>query len=194
MKKLIYSLLVLSLSAGAAFATDAPAGAAKKAAAKQGCGDCPMARKASAKKCSGKMCPEKIAGVETSARNISNGVEITMTARTKETVAQLQELALVHYGSKETMDPACPGRVPGTEIKLENTTEGARVTMTGKTPEVIKKIQAASAKEHLKTGCPDKAGHKKEAKASKKYTCPMNCAQSDSPGKCPKCGMPMEKK
>jgi hypothetical protein len=33
---------------------------------------------------------------------------------------------------------------------------------------------------------------KKEAKAKTKYTCAMKCVISEKPGKCPKCGMPME--
>ncbi|MBI2898804.1 MAG: hypothetical protein HYY17_01325 [Planctomycetes bacterium] len=31
-------------------------------------------------------------------------------------------------------------------------------------------------------------------KVEKKYACPMKCATSDSPGKCPKCGMEMEER
>lgn len=199
MKKIIYSVLVLSLAAGAAFANcgkcpgDAKAKPQETKAAKKDCGDCPMHKKTGAKKCSGVMCPEKIAGVETVSKNIANGVEVTMTAKDKEALAKMQELALVHYGNKETMDPACPGRVEGAEAKIENTADGVKVLITGKTPEVIKKIQAASAKEHR--GAPAREA-KKEAKASAKYICPMNCpgSASDKPGKCPKCGMPLTEK
>lgn len=189
-KVLIFSLVSMLLTAGAFAGEGKQAGAGP--AGKPGCADCPMHKKAGAKKCSGKMCPEKIAGVVTTAKNVPNGVEVTMTAKDKDTVAKLQELALVHYGNKGTMDPACPGRVEGAEIKLENTAEGAKVLMTGKTPEVIKKIQEASAKEHSRAAaCPEHKGVK-EAKVAKKYTCAMKCVVSAKPGKCPKCGMPME--
>lgn len=36
------------------------------------------------------------------------------------------------------------------------------------------------------------ADGKATAKAGKKYACAMNCVKADKPGKCPKCGMPME--
>lgn len=192
-KALLISIVALALGAGSAFAVNSPVKAGKKAAApKEDCADCPMHKKAGAKKCSGKMCPEQLPGVTTVSKNVPNGIEVTMAAKNAETVARLQELALVHYGNKETMDPACPGRVEGAESKLENTADGAKVLITGKTPEVIKKIQEASAREHLKTA-PAKEG-KKEAKVPVKYVCPMGCAQSDKPGKCPKCGMPMVEK
>lgn len=193
MKKTIFiSIAALAVGMGAAFAVDAPAKTKAVAAPKEDCADCPMHKKAGAKKCSGKMCPEKIQGVVTVSKNIPEGIEVTMSAKDAETIAKLQELALVHYGNKETMDPACPGRVEGAESKLENTPDGAKVRITGKTPEVIKKIQEASAREHMKTG-PAKEG-KKQAKTAKKYSCAMGCIVSDKPGKCPKCGMPMTEK
>ena len=132
-------------------------------------------------------------GVETATRNTDTGIEITMTARNEETIAKLQELTLVHYGNKETMEKDCPSRVEGAESRIENTATGVKVILTGKTPEVVKNIQAASAKEHSKAGCPEEHG-KKTAKVSRKYACPMKCAESDKPGKCPKCGMNMTEK
>jgi hypothetical protein len=52
------------------------------------------------------------------------------------------------------------------------------------------------AKKDGKTGkCPvtgASADGKTTAKAGKKYACAMNCVKADKPGKCPKCGMPME--
>ena len=166
------------------------------------------AEKAGAKKCANKMCPEAMEGVETVAKNTATGIEITMTARNEETIAKLQELTLVHYSNKETMEKDCPSRVEGAESKIENTPTGVKVILTGKTPEAVKKIQAASAKEHSTAGCPEESKTaaasskhacpeehgKKVAKVSKKYACPMKCAESDKPGKCPKCGMNMTEK
>lgn len=201
-KNILISIAALALAAGAAYANcgkcdgDHKAGTEKtdpvKAGKKDGA-DCPMHKKAGAKKCANKMCPEAMEGVETAARNTADGIEITMTARNEETIAKLQELTLVHYSNKETMEKDCPSRVEGAEARIENTATGVKVHITGKTPEAVKKIQAASAKEHSKAGCPEKHG-KKEAKASKKYACPMKCAESDKPGKCPKCGMNMMEK
>lgn len=187
-KTILISIAALALSAGQAFAVEA-----HKAPAKSSCADCPMHKQAAAKKCSNKMCPEAMEGVETVARNTATGVEITMTAKNPETIAKVQELTLVHYSNKDTMDKECPARVEGAESKVENTATGVKVLLIGKTPAAIKKIQAASAKEHMKAGCPEEHA-KKEAKASKKYACPMKCAESDKPGKCPKCGMNMTEK
>jgi hypothetical protein len=190
MKTILFCSALSLIFAAGAFAGESKAPAAPK----HDCGNCPMHKKEGAKKCSGMMCPEKIAGVKTTAKPVANGVEVTMTATDKETIAKAQELTLVHYGNKETMDKDCPGRVEGAEAKIENTADGVKVLITGKTPEVIKKIQAASAKEHMKAGCPEKKEDKKTAKAAKKYICPMKCAEADKPGKCPKCGMQMEEK
>jgi rubrerythrin len=192
-KTILFCVIALVLGAGSVFATDAAPKTDKKAAApKEDCADCPMHKKTGAKKCGGKMCPEQIPGVTTVSKNIASGIEVTMSAKNAETVAKLQELALVHYGNKETMDPACPGRVEGAESKLENTADGARVLITGKTPGVIKKIQEASAREHMKAA-PAKEG-KKSATAARKFVCPMGDYQGDKPGKCPKCGMQLAEK
>lgn len=200
--------LALALGAGAASAAETSKTGKKTAAPKSDCADCPMHKKAGAKKCANKMCPEAMEGVETVAKNTATGIEITMTARNEETIAKLQELTLVHYSNKETMEKDCPSRVEGAASRIENTPTGVKVILTGKTPEVVKKIQAASAKEHSKAGCPEEHkkeakassthacpdSHKAEAKASRKYACPMKCAESDRPGKCPKCGMNMTEK
>ncbi len=198
-KTILLSIITLAVAAGAAYAGCGNCPGDKKAgttdakevkAGKKDCGDCPSHKKAGAKKCANKICPEAMEGVETVATNTADGIEKTMTARNEETIAKLQELTLVHYSNKETMGKDCPSRVKGAEARIENTATGVKVYITAKTPAAVKKIQAASAKEHMKAGCPDGHG-KKEAKASKKYACPMKCAESDKPGKCPKCGMNM---
>jgi len=74
------------------------------------------------------------------------------------------------------------------ETQVANIEGGVKVTITGKTQETVKKIQSASANEHKS---PAKEA-KKEAKAAKRYTCAMKCVEAAAPGKCPKCGMPME--
>lgn len=211
-KTILISVIALAVLAGAAFAHCGKCPGDKKAesvkAEKKDCGDCPMHKKAAAAKkgghnCpdskegghGGKMCPEKLTGVETASKNIENGVEITMKAGDAETIAKVQELAIVHYSAKDTMSKNCPGRVEGAESKIENTAEGIKVFVTGKTPAVVKLIQEASAREHggpVKAG--KKAGAKKEAKAAVKYMCAMKCVEADKPGKCPKCGMPMQEK
>lgn len=204
-KTILFSIIALTLAAGAAFAHcgkcpgDKKAGDAKAAEAKPGkkdCGDCPMHKKQGAKKCGGMTCPEKLKGAETASKNIENGVEVTTTAKDKETVAQIQELALVHYAPKAEKCQGCPTTVPGAETKVVNIENGIKVTITGKTPETVKLIQEASAKEHaadMKGPGKARAAHqKKAAMAQKKYACAMKCVETDKPGKCPKCGMPLE--
>ncbi|OGR77797.1 MAG: hypothetical protein A2X32_00015 [Elusimicrobia bacterium GWC2_64_44] len=201
-KTILFSIIALALGAGAAFAScgncpgDKKADSAKAAEAKpakKDCADCPMhkkhAGKGAAKKCGGVTCPETIAGAETVSKKIEGGVEVLTTAKDAETVAKIQELALVHYTPKADKCPGCPTTVPGAETKVENIENGIRVTITGKTPGIVKQIQEASAKEHA--GPHAKPEAKKQAKAAKKYMCAMKCVESDRPGKCPKCGMPM---
>jgi len=200
-KTILFSVIAIAFGAAAAFANCGNCPGDKKAEAAKGgeakpakkdCADCPMhkkhAAKGAAKKCGGMTCPEQIPGAETVSKKIEAGVEVLTTAKDKETVAKIQELALVHYTPKADKCPGCPTTVPGAETKVENIENGIRVTITGKTPESVKKIQEASAKEHAAHG---KAPARKEAKAAKKYMCAMKCVESDKPGKCPKCGMPM---
>jgi len=193
-KTILFSIAALVLGAGTAFATETSKSVKKDEPLKHDCGDCPMHKKAGARKCAGKMCPEKIAGVETFSKNTADGVEIIMTAAGKETIARVQELTVVHYGNRETMDKDCPGRVEGAEARIQNTADGVKVFITGKTTKIIKNIQEASAREHTKAGCPETREFKKTAQAAKKYICPMKCAEADKPGKCPKCGIQMEEK
>lgn len=204
-KTILFSILALALGAGAAFAKCGDCPGQKKDEVKKeaqaakpekghDCGDCPKHKKQGAKKCAGATCPEKIQGAKTVSMNIANGVEVTTTAKDAETVAQIQELALVHYGPKAEKCPGCPSTVPGAETKAQNIENGIKVTITGKTPETIKAIQAASAGEHggAHMKAHGKPGIRKEAKAARKHTCAMKCLTSEKPGKCPKCGMPME--
>lgn len=202
-KTILISMITLAAVAGAAFAkcgscpegkkAEAVKSAPAKAAKAHDCANCPMHKKAAAKKCGGMTCPEKIAGAETVSKKTENGVEVTTTAKDPEAVAKIQELAVVHYGAKAEKCPGCPTTVPGAETKFRNIENGIVVTITGKTPGVVKQIQEASAREHA--GGPAAHGKregKKEAKAAKKYMCAMKCVEAAAPGKCPKCGMPME--
>lgn len=176
-------------------------------AGKKNCDDCPMHKKAAAGKkhncpeaakaaeADSKMCPGNMPGVEKSSKELSNGVEMIFTSKDKTTVTKVQELVAAHHSGKDSMKSDCLCNMEGAETSVENMPDGVKVIITGKTAELITKIQA-SAKKHGGKGCANCGGHgkKKAAKASKKYACPMNCATSDKPGKCPKCGMPMEEK
>ncbi len=180
MKKILYAILISSITCGLAMAA-----ATKKS-------ECPMMAKG--KKCS--LCPEKMKGVETAGKNTANGVEITMTAKDKDLIAKVQEMALVHYNSKDAMCPDCPARVEGARIRVTKTETGAKTEITGTTPEMIRKIQEASVKELKRSasGGGMKESRKKMSGATAKYICPMGCATSDKPGKCPKCGMEMKER
>ncbi|PIU18319.1 MAG: hypothetical protein COT18_10800 [Elusimicrobia bacterium CG08_land_8_20_14_0_20_59_10] len=130
--------------------------------------------------------------MEKAVKNADNGVEITMTTKDKETAAKIQKMAAEQHADKAGMKKDCPCHAGGAEVKTENTEYGVKVTITGKTPESVKKIQAAAAK----NGSCDCGGHDKpeaKVKAAAKYMCAMKCVESDKPGKCPKCGMPMGK-
>lgn len=95
----------------------------------------------------------------------------------------------------------CPMKVEGAQTIVENTADGVAIHVTAKDPAAVKKIQEAAAS-HAKMAsshkCADcKKGHacakcaaKHEHKAG--WVCPMGCAHSDKPGKCPKCGMDMK--
>ncbi|MBU2572658.1 MAG: YHS domain-containing protein [Elusimicrobia bacterium] len=137
-----------------------------------------------------KLCPERVAGVETAKKKLPDGLELTMTAGDKETIEKVQAAAAEHYagGGKN-----CKCVPKGAEVKVENLENGVKVIITGKTPKLVKKIQAKAAKAHNcaghKKASGKKCGVKAAAKKQAKYVCPMGCAQSDKPGKCPKCGM-----
>lgn len=72
---------------------------------------------------------------------------------------------------------------------------GVPVTLKGTLVEHhgIKAIQVSSA---VKKGGTKAAAAKADDKTAAKevWVCPMGCAKSDKPGKCPACGMEMEKK
>ncbi|MDA8131116.1 MAG: heavy metal-binding domain-containing protein [Elusimicrobia bacterium] len=197
-KILMSAAVILALGASAAYSGDCPmngkAAQQKPAAAKHKCDDCDMHKKAGAKKCAGMTCPEKLDGAKTSAKNIENGVEITVTSSSPEVAEHIQELALVHYNPKAEKCQDCPTAVPGAKTDVQNTSDGIKVTVTGKDPVTVRKIQEASAKEH------PTAEALKPAKAAKKvamvhrYVCPMGDYEGDKPGKCPKCGMQLKEK
>jgi hypothetical protein len=134
-------------------------------------------------------CPEKLKGVKTVSKNTENGVEITMTAADKGTAAKVQELASVHYAPGAKKCEGCPAAVPGAETSVQDIEGGVKVTVSGKTPDVVKKIQAASVKEHGAA-----APARTAARAGKRYVCPMGDYEGDKPGKCPKCGMQLKEK
>ena len=169
-KTISLSILALALGAGAAFAHCGNCPGDKKAEVKKeapaakkaghDCGDCPMHKKEgqaknASKMCGGVTCPEKLPGTDTVSRKIEGGVEVLTTSKNKETVAQIQELAMVHYGPKADKCPGCPTTVPGAETKVVNIENGIKVTITGKTPETVKLIQQASDREH---GGPQRRG------------------------------------
>lgn len=151
MKKILSAVLILGVTSGLAMA-----GFGKTP-------ECPM--RGRTKKCG--LCPETMKGVKTAAVNTANGVEITLTAKDKETVERVQEMAMVHYTAKDNLDVNCPGRVEGARTKVTNTETGVKVEITGDTPEMIRKIQEASLKGH-KLSAPAKEMKKGSKKGSKK--------------------------
>jgi acylphosphatase len=178
MKKITMLAAIAVFSAGTAFAQD------KLPAPAAGHGH-RMTMNMKGGKCAG-MCPAKLKGVTVVSKDVDGGVEIVISAKDKATAARVQKLAAAMQEPKAVKCPRCPAAVPGADAKVENTPDGVKVTVTGKTPEAVKKIQEAAAKMHAKTGPTDKV--------SKKYFCPMDGYQSDKPGKCPKCGMTLKER
>jgi len=102
---------------------------------------------------------------------------------------------------------ACPSNVEGAQTTVENKADGVAVHITAKDAAAIKQIQEFAA-EHFKKDASGKCAEcKKGGKPCAKCTamggkhahkagwaCPMGCAHSDKPGKCPKCGMDMKPK
>ena len=134
-------------------------------------------------------CPHQAKDVKTGKKAVENGIEITMTTETPEAVAGLREKAAADYAAKD-----CPMLKESKDVTVENIENGVKVTITAKTKAAIKKLQAS-----VKKGgsCCGDGKHEKSASAkdSEKaaYVCPMGCAESDKPGKCPKCGMNLVK-
>ena len=91
-------------------------------------------------------------------------------------------------------------KVTAEEIGMESVcpATGEKFKVTEETPSVSYKDKnyyfccPGCDKSFIKN--PEKYLHKKEAAQAKKYACPMGCAESDKPGKCPKCGMNMTEK
>lgn len=172
MKKILLTEMILAFVCGIALAEgggtvkghECPLAMAEKAAGGKK-HDCPMAAKAAGEKhdcrhAGAKQarhpCPDTIKGVDSASKNTGNGVRTTMTAKDKGIIARVQKSAHAHYLSREKMCKDCPAKIEGAETKLTDTETGVIVEITGKTPETIQKIQAASAK-----GIgPKAAGHK----------------------------------
>ncbi|MBI5210080.1 MAG: hypothetical protein HY927_08930 [Elusimicrobia bacterium] len=113
--------------------------------------------------------------------------------------------AAMEAGDRHVMP--CPAHVEGSQVKVTNTKDGVVINITAKDPETVKMIQVAAAHMGMKhAGCAhcgqgatpgqNKAkaaqGQAKEAT----YACSMGCYKGPNTkdGRCPKCGMNLEKK
>ena len=133
------------------------------------------------------LCPLREKTYEPAARNIENGVEITLTAKSARDVEALREKAAAYFASKADMDRNCPARVPGAKVATEEIYGGLKITITAMAPDSIKTLQAAAA-----YACAREKSS--SARDFKKYVCPMGHFQSSRPGKCPQCGMGLKEK
>ena len=136
-------------------------------------------------------CPEQLKGVKTGKKAVEKGIEITLTAESPEAVAELREKASAHYASKD-----CPLVKVGDDVKVENTGNGVKVTVTAKKRAAVKKLQSAVKKGHsCGAGEHKKSAAAKDPEKAVKYVCPMGDYEgSDKPGKCPTCGMNLVEK
>ncbi|MBI5882071.1 MAG: hypothetical protein HZB91_03085 [Elusimicrobia bacterium] len=100
----------------------------------------------------------------------------------------------------------CPAHVEGAEVKVTNTKDGVVINITAKDPGAVKMIQVAAAHMGMKEAgcahCGQKAapGQKKAQAAQGQtkedvYVCSMGCYKGPKTkdGRCPKCGMNLEK-
>lgn len=78
----------------------------------------------------------------------------------------------------------CPTHMAGAEVSVANIANGVTVTIVTKDAAKVKELQEKAAKHFAK---------KDKAAKGPAYACPMGCATSDKPGKCPKCKMEMKK-
>jgi len=78
----------------------------------------------------------------------------------------------------------CPTHMAGAEVSVANIANGVTVTIVTKDAAKVKELQEKAAKHFAK---------KDKAAKGAAYACPMGCATSDKPGKCPKCKMEMKK-
>jgi len=128
-------------------------------------------------------CLEQWEGVKTEKKTVKNGLEFTLTAETPAAVDELRAKAAAHLKTKD-----CPLLKDAGEIGIENIKNGVRVMIAAEKKTAAGKQGAAK----MKHGCACCGGgeEKDAAKTSTAaYICPMGCAESDKPGKCPKCGM-----
>lgn len=103
-------------------------------------------------------------------------------------------------GDKKEGGMTCPSHVKGAETKVTNTEDGVTISITARDKAVVKQIQEAAV--HMGKGgheckdCEAKAkGANKDGKKAL-YQCPMKgCYKGDNTkdGKCPHCGMKLEK-
>lgn len=84
----------------------------------------------------------------------------------------------------------CPMKIEGAQVNIENIADGVIIRITSRNKETIKTIQEAALKmkAHRTTSTQDT---KKEV-----WVCPMGCYEGPktNDGRCPKCGMNLEKK
>ncbi|MEK7288174.1 MAG: heavy metal-binding domain-containing protein [Elusimicrobiota bacterium] len=94
------------------------------------------------------------------------------------------------YKKKPGHHPACPMKIEGAEVRVDNIESGVVVHITAEDPAVVKNIQDTASR-MVQHHSQKKGGAKKEI-----YSCPMNdySGSQTKDGRCPKCGMNLEKK
>lgn len=151
----------------------------------------------------GKNCHCLPEGAAVKLENLENGVKIVITGGAPELVEKIQakyEQAHDCACCKDKAAKAVQHKITKEEIGME-----AVCPVMGDVFKVTAKTLAASYKGKVYYFCcpgcekpflgnPEKYLNKKQAAQHKKYICPMGCAESDKPGKCPKCGMNLVKK
>ena len=128
---------------------------------------------------------------------IGAGLALTpCDSRAAEKKAEPAKAAEARPASKDCGDCPMGKKLAGKSGKTINcpdeAKDGGRAAAEGKAPEAAEHKHDGKPCDCCKEHGKDKTGT--ETKAAKKFACPMNCATSDKPGKCPKCGMLMKEK
>lgn len=88
---------------------------------------------------------ERTEGAKTTATEIQDGVEVLIRSTDPVIAAKLQSEAPAYYtAKKDTNCSCCAAALTGAATVVENIDDGVKITITGKTPELAKKIKVTA--------------------------------------------------
>jgi len=101
-------------------------------------------------------CPMKVQGADVAVSDTKDGAALTFSAKSKEDVTELRKRVQQMASMHESMSgmPMGQGQMPPFSTKYEETTNGARLTLTPKDPAKLADFrkQVAAHADHMKRG------------------------------------------